>query len=216
MKLFTQIISFVLLACLNAINCFGADTAKQPNVVLILADDLRPGLGCYGDTDVKTPHIDSLADRGTVFERAYVQYPVCNASRTSFLTGWRPDRTGVLSNNVQFRKVHPDIVTLPQLFRENGYYSAGIGKLFHAGSEADGSYTFFEDAKSFDHFASFNRSTTQLGQQGEGRNVTNGELGWARWLAAEGDDEDQTDGMNAADTVRILEKVKDKPWGCPS
>ncbi|MCZ6675072.1 MAG: sulfatase-like hydrolase/transferase, partial [Verrucomicrobia bacterium] len=201
----------LLSLCLGLFLQFDA-LGRALNVVLIIADDLRPGLGCYGDTEVKTPQIDSLAERGMVFERAYVQYPVCNASRTSFLTGWRPDRTGVFNNRTQFRKVHPDIVTLPQLFRQNGYYSAGIGKLFHAGSKADGSYTFYEDAKSFDYFSSFSRSTTALGNQGEGRNLTNGELGWARWLAAEGGDEDQPDGMNAADAVKILEKVKDKPF----
>ena len=90
---------------------------KPPNVLLIVVDDLRDTLGCYGNTVVKTPNIDRLAARGVRFERAYVQYPVCNASRSSLLTGLRPDQTGVTDNKTILRDQLSDVITLPQLLK---------------------------------------------------------------------------------------------------
>ncbi len=90
--------------------------APRPNFLFIVADDLRPELGCYGAAEVKSPHIDRLAKRGKLCHNAYAQYPVCNPSRSSFLSGLRPDQTGIVSNDVKFRSKLPDLVTLPQLF----------------------------------------------------------------------------------------------------
>ena len=104
-----------------------ADSVK-PNVLLIAVDDLRDTLGCYGNTMVKTPNIDRFADRGVRFDRAYVQYPVCNASRSSFLTGLRPDQTGVTDNKTLLRDKLPDVMTWPQLLKENGWHTAAYGK----------------------------------------------------------------------------------------
>jgi len=106
---------------------------KKPlNVLFIVSDDLRPNLGCYGDTYAVTPNIDKLAATGVVFKHAYCQQAVSNPSRTSLLTGLRPDETGVINLETHFRTKLPDLVTLPQLFKNNGYLTLGTGKVFHA------------------------------------------------------------------------------------
>ncbi len=107
--------------------------AKRPNVLFIAVDDLRPALGCYGDTTAMTPNIDRLASRGTVFHRAYCQQAVCSPSRLSLLTGRRPDTTGVWDLATHFRDALPDVVTLPQHFKNHGYQTRSLGKIYHGG-----------------------------------------------------------------------------------
>ena len=111
------------------------------NVLFIISDDLRPTLGCYGNPIVKTPNIDRLAARGTRFDSAYAQFPLCNPSRSSLLTGHYPTQTGVLDNNTYFRTQHPDFVTLPQYFKSQGYASLRTGKIFHGGIDDMVSWT---------------------------------------------------------------------------
>jgi len=105
-------------------------TASRPNILLIIADDLNNRLGTYGYA-VRSPHIDALARRGVQFDRAYVQYPLCNPSRASFLSGRRPASTGIFNNGIAARRAMPDAVFLPQHFRQHGYFTARIGKIFH-------------------------------------------------------------------------------------
>lgn len=107
----------------------GAQQKKQ-NVLFIAVDDLKPVLGCYGDALVKTPHIDRLAARGTVFLQNYCQQAICGPTRASLMTGKRPDYTQVWDLKTKMRDIHPDIVTLPQHFRQQGYTTAGIGKIY--------------------------------------------------------------------------------------
>jgi arylsulfatase A-like enzyme len=111
---------------------------------------MRPDLGCYGHPVVKSPNIDALAKAGIRFDRAYCQYPLCNPSRTSMLTGRHPTTTGVLDNTVYFRTAHPDWVTLPQHFKANGYATLRTGKIFHGGIDDPGSWTEGADAKKKD------------------------------------------------------------------
>lgn len=104
---------------------------EKYNVLFLMVDDLRPQLGCYGDSIVKTPHIDQLAATGTVFNRAYCQMALCSPTRSSLLTGLRPDDIQVYDLTTHFREHAPDVVTLPQLFKNNGWYSQGLYKIFH-------------------------------------------------------------------------------------
>src|SRR5947209_6445802 len=184
--------------------------ARKPNVLFIIADDLNGSLGCYGHTVVKSPNIDKLAARGVRFTRAYCQYPVCNPSRTSFLTGLRPDTTKVLGNKIPFRQQLPDVTTMPQYFRSQGYVTISIGKVFHRGQYYEEVKKEMDDPKSWDH--SIFMTGTALGRKGEGRNMSNGKYAWCRWLAAEGGDTDQPDGQHAVEAIKLLEKYRGKPF----
>lgn len=105
--------------------------ADKLNVLFICIDDLRVELGCYGDTPAITPNIDKLAKSGMLFRRAYCQQAVCNTSRASALTGLRPDTLDVHDLFTHFRENRPEVVTLPQMFKLQGYHTEGIGKVFH-------------------------------------------------------------------------------------
>jgi arylsulfatase A-like enzyme len=119
-------------AVLAAATAVEAEAAgPKPNVLFIAVDDLRPELGCYGKTHIKSPNIDRLARSGVLFRRAYCQQAVCGATRASLLTGLRPDSTGIYGNTTHFRDRVPDVVPLPQHFKQHGYHVAGMGKIYH-------------------------------------------------------------------------------------
>ena len=120
----------ILLIALAATESVAGAKLKK-NVLFIAVDDLRVELGCYGNTIVKSPNIDKLATRGTVFTRAYCQQAVCNPSRASLLTGLRPSTLGIWDLPTHFRQKIPNVVTLPQSFKQQGYFTQNIGKIFH-------------------------------------------------------------------------------------
>ena len=187
--------------------------SKSPlNILLIAIDDLRPELATYKADGIKTPNIDRLASKGLQFNAAYCQYPVCNPSRSSFLTGKRPDELGILSNRIPLRERWPDLVSLPQHFRNTGYFTAGLGKLFHAGLDKAGNHTLFQDDLSFEHFFKAKGAEPKIGRRGEGRKLGDGSIKWAQWRAADGGDLAQADGMLAAEAVRLLDQEHERPF----
>jgi iduronate 2-sulfatase len=114
----------------------GAVALPRKNVLFIAVDDLRPKLGCYGDTVAITPNMDRLAQRGVLFNNAYCQQAVCAPSRASLLTGRRPDTTKVWDLKTLFRTALPDVITLPQYFKQQGYHAQAVGKIYHDPQEA--------------------------------------------------------------------------------
>jgi iduronate 2-sulfatase len=115
-----------------------SDKNTKPNVLFIAVDDLKPWVGAYGDKHAKTPGMDRLGREGIVFQNAYCQQAISGATRASLLTGMYPDRTRVWDLVTDIRQVNPNVVTLPQYFKENGYETAGMGKIYHIGSAGPG------------------------------------------------------------------------------
>lgn len=206
-------ISLIVVFLLSAAGFAHAEEARRPNILLIAVDDLRDTLGCYGNSAVKTPNIDRLADRSVRFERAYVQYPVCNASRSSLLTGLRPDQTGVTDNRTLLRSKLPEVVTLPQLLKENGWHTAAFGKVFHLGGGRNAALRekWMDLPRSWHTAEAF--QPTDVGRRKlAGRNLTGDVLKWCHWGMMDGDDFDQPDGRIAAAAIERMESLGDRPW----
>jgi iduronate 2-sulfatase len=176
---------------------------RRLNVLLIAIDDLNTRLGCYGDPVVKSPNIDRLAARGVRFDRAYCNYPLCNPSRTSLLSGRRPDTTQILDNNTPPRTHLGNVVFLPEYFKEHGYFTARVGKIAH------GKY---EDAVTWD--------VSEAARGGPGRRAAleaapaerDGGAVKLQWAATSNRDEDEPDGRTARRIAELIEQNRSKPF----
>ena len=129
MKIKNLLFAGLLWIILSALTGYGEDS--RPNVLFIICDDLNTHVSTSDYQHIRTPAFDTLADQGITFKRAYCQYPVCNSSRTSFLHSLYPQSTGVISNTVDIRDTRPGTVSMPQAFKESGYWTAAVGKVFH-------------------------------------------------------------------------------------
>ncbi len=124
----TRVLPFLLAATLAS-----AAAAKKPNILFFAVDDLRPEIACFGASHIKSPNLDRMAARGTAFLNAHCQQAVCSPSRSSLMTGLRPDSTKVWDLETHFRSAAPDVVTLPQHFIKHGYHAVSMGKIYHGG-----------------------------------------------------------------------------------
>ena len=165
----------------------------QYNVLFIIVDDLRPMLGCYGHPEMHTPNIDRLAQRGTLFDRAYCQYPLCSPSRTSMITGLRPETTGVLNNSTDFRRRLPGVVTLPQHFKSHGYHTQSVGRIAHLPRLQDDENSW--STRSWrPTWIPFDIQTTPS------------------WQALDVEDDELRDGKTAKRAVQVLEQIKEQQF----
>jgi uncharacterized sulfatase len=193
---------FVVILCLSFVSV--GWSASKPNVLFIAIDDLAPALRCYGDLIAKTPHIDRLAASGVRFDRAYNQLPLCNPTRASVMTGLRPDTIKVYDLDRHFRDEVPKAVTLSQTFMRNGWWAGRVGKIYHYNVPASIGTDGFDDPPSWKQTVNpkgRDKTDEHLIFNAEPHRKISGALSW---LAAEGTDEEQTDGMIATEAIKLM------------
>ncbi|MFT4692235.1 MAG: sulfatase [Verrucomicrobiia bacterium] len=186
--------------------------AKRPNVLFIAVDDLANSLRCYGDLLAKTPNIDRLAATGVRFDRAYNQIPLCNPTRASVMTGLRPDIIKVYDLDRHFRAEVPDAVTLSQSFMKQGWFAARVGKIYHYNVPASIGTDGFDDPLSWQQTVNpkgRDKTDEHLVFNAEPHRKISGALSW---LAADGADTEQTDGMIATEAIRLMEQKQGEPF----
>lgn len=190
------------------LNRAAAQTADtRYNVLFIAVDDLNTDLSSYGHPLVKTPNFERLAKRSVQFNRAYCQYPLCNPSRASLLTGLYPDVEGVYDLKTFFRSHIPDATTLPQLFKNHGYYTARVGKIFHYGVPGQIGTNGMDDSLSWNRV--INPKGRDVREKSKIIRLLPIDLSVSLcYLAADGRDEEQTDGIGASETIKLLEEQK--------
>lgn len=197
-----------------------APRGRRLNVLMIAVDDLNNRIHCYGDPVVKTPNIDRLARRGIRFDRSYCNYPLCNPTRTSLLSGRRPETTRVFDNNTPPRTYLGNIQFMPEYFKSHGYFTARVGKIAHGTfehqihwdiSESRAGVPIVQEAKLTDEDQQLARKRKQA-KAAKGAPAA----GKLEWTKTNRDDADEPDGATARRIVEILEKNKDKPFfiGC--
>jgi uncharacterized sulfatase len=177
---------------------------ERPNVLLIVSDDLATTLGCYHHPAAKTPHLDALAARGLRFERAYCQFPHCNPSRSSFLTGLRPGTTRVTDNSDVLYSNLPGVVTMPHHFRQNGYATARCGKIFHLGVPSG--EESMDDPQGWDFGTPFKSELPFPPKRESVVKVNAGKKDGIGWQEIPGSDDDLVDGGHAMAAIRWLEQ----------
>jgi len=190
-----------------------AQPKKRPNVLFIATDDMNNSLGCYGHPVVKSPNLDGLAARGIRFDRAYCQFAFCSPSRSSLMTGLGPDTTKVYNLQKHFREAVPNAVTLSQCFKNNGYFAARVGKIYHYGNPGDIGTDGLDDAPSWNH--KVNPKGIDKAEEPKLTNHTPDRKNPGSsisFYASPAPDEQHTDGLVAAEIIKLLEQNKDKPF----
>ena len=202
-------LSVAVLLCTLTSAARGADDGgnkeSKRNVLLLVTDDCNTDLGCFGHQLAKTPNIDRLANSGTLFANAHSQYPVCNPSRASFMTGLFPDQTGILSNKGHFRDNVPNVVTMSQMFRNQGYWAARVGKIYHFGVPDQIGTNGEDDLASWDHVVNPRGIDREVHDQIH--SLKKGSFGGTlSWLNLESEANEHTDGVGATAAIKLLEE----------
>ncbi len=221
-------IALLVFACQSNEN--NQQAHKKPNILFLSIDDLRPELGCYGNSEILTPYLDAFAKTATLMENAYCQAAVCAPSRASLMTALRPDSNQVWHLGDQFRDINPDIVTMPQYFQKAGYYTVNIGKIFHnympdsvswdepdlKPAPYDGPETVYRDAETFYHTKEAQEIQLQRRQEimkrvPEGKRIYGD--GWYSGPAYEVADLPDSvfyDGLQTKLALETIERIKEK------
>lgn len=207
-----------LAACSQEVREPASDRPR--NVLFISIDDLRPQLGCYGDPEAKSPHLDRLASESVLFRSAYCQFPLCTPSRTSVLTGLRPDSTRVFDMGTHFRDTVPDVVALPQLYKNHAYTSIAMGKVYHTSLDDPASWSepprrskqamrAYQDPANQELIEQLEDSAREQDLSGVGeRHATHG----PSIEAADVDEKRYPDGLLATRAIEALRRLKDEPF----
>ncbi len=204
------VVMFSLLATLT----LSAEKPDKPNILFMISDDLNTSLSGFGHPQCKTPELDKLADRGVKFLNMHCQYPVCGASRASLMSGLYPYTNKTMGNQGTLRGSMPDVVTMSQLFRKNGYYAGRVSKIYHMRipMEIIAGTADFDDPHSWDEVVNVKAPEQHaLGKRTEWSPKDKGSQTFTG-IEAQGGDDVHADGKAAAHAIRFLKKNKDKPF----